>query len=360
MYLWGLGYDLAAISLLIGISGFTFCIALNVWQIVVRRYSTSILIGLTFLIELLLVALVYALADGESTMLVAGVLGIANGLYNAFFWTTQRTLFLSILGENDTGKKFGNFQIFVTLFLKLGILLGGFLLDRGGLIWILALSAVLNLGLWCWFNKILGPDQLEQQPQSSMREAFEFKDRSGSWLSFRLDGVFLLLESHFWTLSLFFLVKQDYSTLGLTVVLLAAAFALLFFLIKNLIDRYPKQQVYMTAVALYVLSWLLRYYMDNELPKQWLLIDLILITFCTSFFRLAFNKRFFDHAHKGLGVHYLLVKSYVSQAYLSAVFLLIAMFSSFFQLPAESVLQGSYLLAAVFALLYALYRPVHR
>lgn len=357
VYLWGLGYDLTALAFLIGVSGFTFCLALNAWQLVVRSFATSTLLGLTFLIELLLVACVYFVSDASPNLIIAAILGVANGLYNAFFWTTQRTMFLAILGRNDSGKKFGNLQIFVTLFLKLGILLGGVLLDRGGLIWILLFSTVLNISLWVWFKHTASDYQLNEQPSCILREAFEFKDQCGSWLSFRIDGIFLLMESHFWTLSLFFLVKEDFSTLGLVVVVLAAVFAVLFYLIKNTIDHFPKQRVYLVAVMLYVLSWILRYYMNDQIPTQWLFIDLVFITFCTSFFRLAFNKRFFDQARSGSGAYYLLVKSYVSQAYLSAAFFLIAIVSSVSNQSALSLLQGSYLFSAALAVLYFAYKP---
>ncbi|MBX2837139.1 MAG: hypothetical protein KTR35_09815 [Gammaproteobacteria bacterium] len=363
VYLWGLGFNLQAISVLIGISGATFCLSLKLWQTIARHQSAALLVALTFGLECLLVIAVFLLTEvlkSQYIIAIACLLGIANGLYNAFFWTTQRTLFLALLGSNDSGRQFGNFQIFVTLFLKFGIVLGGLLLEQGGLLWIIGLSTVLNLSLWIWFKRTLDSTRLSNVDSCTFAQGFTFKDNRGSALSFRIDGIFLFLESHFWTLTLFILVKSDYAALGLVVVALAAVFALLFFLIKNTIDLYPTQQIYLLAVALYVLSWVLRYSIDTSesvLESNWLGIQLIVITFCTSFFRLAFNKRFFDHAKSGTGVHYLLAKSIVSQAYLSAFFLALALYVGGFAIDGVAALQASYLLAAVVAILFAFYQP---
>ena len=88
----------------------------------------------------------------------------------------------------------------------------------------------------------------------------------------RSTALFLFLESHFWTLSLFLLVSEDLSRLGVVVVVLGIVFALLFLLIKNRIDRPGARPmaVYRASVALYALSWLLRLAVgDGDRRPRW-------------------------------------------------------------------------------------------
>ncbi len=81
---------------------------------------------------------------------------------------------------------------------------------------------------------------------------------------------------------------------------------------------------------------------------------LILITFCTSFFRLAFNKRFFDHAKQSSGYKYILAKSYYSQFYIGVVFTGLGLIYSRWP-DASHSLAYSYLGAGAVALLYLRY-----
>jgi len=180
--------------------------------------------------------------------------------------------------------------------------------------------------------------------------------RSLSLPVFAIDGLFLYLESHFWTLSLFLLVKQDYSKLGIAVILLAVAFAAMFYLIKNRIDQLPVERVYQTAVWLYAFSWLLRFTLEENSSTAGYLIALVLITFCSSFFRLAFNKRFFDVAQRTGAVNYLLIKSYSSQLYLGIFFLIVGIAFSLNTSSDVQVLQYSYLAAALLSIVYLQYK----
>ncbi len=81
---------------------------------------------------------------------------------------------------------------------------------------------------------------------------------------------------------------------------------------------------------------------------------LVLITFCTSFFRLAFNKRFFDHAKQSSGYKYILAKSYYSQFYIGVIFMALGLIYSHWPEALHS-LGYSYLGAGVVALLYLCY-----
>jgi len=317
VYLWKQGFNLAHLSLLIGCSGLAFCAALTAWQTVARKYSLKHLLGLSFLFEVLLVASVFVAENNVQSLLLIGVL---NGVYNGFFWTTQRTQFLQLLGENDSGKRYGNFQIFVTVFLKIGILVGGWLLNLGGLPWLLGLSALVGAASSLWFYLRTENAPLYDAPRVQLAKALAFDDEHRSRPVFFADGLFLFLESHFWTLSLFMLADENFARLGIIVVVLAALFALLFYLIKNTIDKFAVSLIFKLAVILYSLSWFARVFVSNELAQTTLLLLLILITFCSSFFRLAFNKRFFDIAQAGTGVRYLLVKSYQSQLVLGVIF----------------------------------------
>ena len=358
VYLWQLGLSLAGLCLLVGVSGLAFSATLLVWQRLARTRSLARLVGLTFVLELVLIACV-ALAGpllgtdtptphgqgaqpGEpspalgsaptlgpapalwAVTLVALLVGAANGAYNAFYWTTQRALFAGLGTERDSGRRYGNLQIIVAGFLKVGILLGGFLLDTGGLHWILLLSALVGLSGARALAADAGHRPLQDEPHLSVRRALAYRDRHGSARVFAVDGLFLYLESHFWTLSLFLLVREDHSRLGIVVVVLGITFALLFLLVKNRIDRPgAADAVYRASVALYALSWLLRLAVDDEAAASVTLALLVGVTFCSSLFRLAFNKRFFDiarHGASGTGadaplgpVAYLVAKSHVSQ-----------------------------------------------
>jgi hypothetical protein len=372
VYLWKHGIGVPGLCLLIGVSGLSFVAALRPWQHIWYQWKPQKLISLTFAFELLLVTSVgwfstipgAALFDTDANsqppindiIVAVLIIGIANGAYNAFFWTTQRSLFLQQLGNNDTGKQYGNFQIFVTVFLKIGILLGGLLLDFGGFLWLLALSAGVGFATTTYLNKKAYSSVNYQVSRIKLQQSLQYKDKHGSQQVFAIDGVFLYLESHFWTLSLFLIVREDYSRLGVAVVVLAVAFAVLFYLIKNRIDQLAVEQVYKTAVWLYAASWLLRFTLDDNSQGAGYLIALVLITFCSSFFRLAFNKRFFDVARKTGTLDYLLLKSYSSQTYLGLFYLILGASLALASIDHLQTLQYTYLGAAILSFAYLKYR----
>ncbi|MFK7892140.1 MAG: MFS transporter [Granulosicoccus sp.] len=370
VYLWTRGLDLAAICLLTGVSGLAFCLSLGLWQKAASRWQVKTLVILTFALELGLIAVVglFTALPGaalqaagsqthNSVVLAALCIGLANGAYNAFFWTTQRCLFLDLLGRNDTGRQYGNLQIIVSIFLKTGILAGGFLLDNGGFVWLLLLSAAVSLAAGIWLTYSSDSDVTVSVPALpvTLRQSLVFSDNRGSRTVFLIDGIFLYLESHFWTLSLFLVVRQDFSSLGVAVVLLALLFAVLFFILKNRVDSLPVAPVFKAAVLVYSLSWLLRMTLDHTAGGTYLLTALIIITFCSSFFRLSFNKLFFDYARQTQSTSYLLVKSYASQCTLGVVFLVTGAVLLATPVLTATALASSYAVAALFALLYLSY-----
>ena len=372
VYLWRLGLDLAGLCLLLGVSGIAFSAALGPWQRLARGGPFRRLVGVTFALETALVlAVVVAgrlLGGGDggggtpavTTLLAATLVGLANGAYNAFFWTTQRTLFATLGDERDSGRRYGNLQIVVAVFLKVGILAGGVLVDADRVGWALGASAAIALAATLWLAGDAGDAPLHDEPRTGWRESLAFRDGARSAGVFAVDGPFLYLESHFWTLSLFLLVREDSARLGVVVVVLTVLFGLLFLLVKNRIDRSAADVVYRASVALYALSWLLRVAVDEGSPAAATFALLIAVTFCSSLFRLAFNKRFFDIAGTTPGtgaVAYLVAKSHVSQLWIALVFLpLAALLSRHGTAPPEAVLDGLYVAAAAFALLYLRYR----
>lgn len=385
VYLWTRGLPLAGLSLLIGVSGIAFAVSLRFWQRWAVIWPLRKLIALTFLLEVCLLVIVgiFTVIPGmvlfssdlatdvaphaqASVGLITAIIGIGclNGIYNAFFWTSQRALFIQQLGVNDAGKQYGNFQIFVTVFLQVGILLGGFLLENGGFVALLAISAGVSAvsNLWLTNAHRAKAPLLTDHARISSRQCLSFKDLRGSRPVFAIDGIFLYLESHFWTLSLFLVVKQDFTKLGIAVVLLAAGFAAMFYVIKNRIDTTPVDMIFKGTVLLYTLSWLLRFTLTDESHGYSLLVTLLFITFFSSFFRLTFNKRFFDVArnidtHRQDGaVSYLLIKSYNSQWILGLFYIAMGVVLFSYNVSAQSFLQLTYLIAAALSLVYLLYK----
>jgi len=353
VFLWGVGFNLAHITFLIGVSGLSFCGALFSWQHLSKIWSLKSLIFLTFALECALVtAAIFASNSGAAII----ILGIVNGLYNGYFWTTQRALFLQLLGQNDTGKRYGNFQIFVAVFLKVGILIGGWLLDAGGLPWLLGLSVIISAVCTWWFYQRAQRQPLHTTQRVGFIKALKYQDGHRSRAVFIADGFFLFLESHYWTLSLFVLADENFARLGIIVVMLALFFGLMFYLIKNTIDTLSVSRVYTAAVLLYALSWMLRCLVSDELDSTVLLLLLLVITFCSSFFRLAFNKRFFDIAQSNNGISYLVIKSYQSQFFLGIGFIATAGLLTITHNTSVGSLTPLYAAASLGSFVYLLYR----
>lgn len=338
---------------MIGVSGLSFCVALSSWQHLSKALSLPTLMCLTFALEC---ALVGCTLFASTAMVAIVALGFANGLYNGFFWTTQRTLFLQLLGQNDTGKRYGNFQIFVTVFLKIGILVGGWLLDAGGLPWLLGLSVIIACGSSWWFYQHAQPYPLHKTPRVGFLQALKYQDKHRSRAVFFTDGFFLFLESHYWTLSLFIIANQNFARFGIIVVVLALLFGLLFYLIKNAIDTLAVSWVFRAAVYLYALSWVLRCFISEDLNPTALVLMLVVVTFCSSFFRLAFNKRFFDIAQSNNGVGYLIIKSYQSQFFLGCGFIATAILLTLTGHTGAESLTLLYAVAAPGSIVYLRYR----
>lgn len=353
VYLWNQGFSIADVSMFISLAGIGFCFGLWGWDRIRLRISLSSLIAISLLLEIVLLFNVHVLEMDRPTLLV---LGLTYGIYNSFFWTIQRALFFDLIDVKTSGRKYGNFQIFVGALLQVGILIGGFLLDKTNFINLLWVSAVIALVGFFVVTRTrpLYPATLSTHQSLKLVDVIKFKDGDQSKLIFLIDGFFLFAESFFWVITLFLLAHESFSKLGIMVLFLVVIFGVLFFLLKNTIDKLGKRRVYLLAVALYVLSWALRAIIHDQLSLEIMYLLLVIITFSTTFFRLAMNKRFYDLAKLTLSHDYLVLKSYYSQISIAVVFGGIA-FTTYQSQSTAAVLTPIYWIAAFFALIYFVY-----
>ena len=353
VYLWNQQFGLDDISLFISLGGLGFCIGLWVWDRLRLKVSLSSIIAISLLLEIGLLFNVYVLKMDQPTLVA---LGITYGIYNSFFWTTQRALFFDLIDVESSGRKYGNFQIFVGVLLQIGILIGGFLLDQTNFIYLLVVSSIIVVaGFFITTHKRpFYPPTLMKHKSLGIRDIVGFRDTDNSRFVFVVDGFFLFAESFFWVVSLFLLAHESFAKLGVIVLSLAVMFGIVFYLLKNTIDRLGRNRVYRLSVGLYALSWALRAITHDEMALEILYIFLISITFCTSFFRLAMNKRFYDLAKLTISHDYLILKSYYSQISIVIVFGAIA-FALAVMEATEAMLTPMYWASAVVALSYFVY-----
>lgn len=353
VYLWKQRFGLDEISLFISIAGLGFCIGLWVWDRLRLKVTLTSLIAISLLLEIALLFNVHILEMDRPTLFA---LGLTYGIYNCFFWTTQRALFFDLIDVESSGRKYGNIQIFVGMLLQVGIVIGGLLLDQTNFVYLLVVSAIIAVVGFIinTRNRPQYPPTLVQHDSLSFDSIIKFKDTDNSKYIFLVDGFFLFAESFFWVITLFLLAHESFTTLGIMVLSLALIFGVIFYLLKNTIDRMGRNRVYQLSVLLYALSWVLRGLTEEEMSLEVLYIFLIGITFCTSFFRLAMNKRFYDLAKLTCSHDYLVLKSYYSQISIAVVFGVLAVMLARVDQSA-AVLTPIYWLSAVLALSYFVY-----
>ncbi len=354
VYLWKTGTSFSGISFFIALTGLGFCMTLWMWDRLRHKITLNGFVLISFILEILLLAVVFL----DKLPVIFLVFGLINGAYNGMFWTTQRILFFDTIQPSNSGEKFGNLQIIVALFLKSGIFIGGLTLDTLGFSSLFFLSTLIAaLGAISFFFSRQSADHSQELVQATplgMIEILRFKDTHHSKPVFLLDGLFLYLESYFWMISMFLIVKESFWDLGLLVIGLMILFTILFFIIKNSIDRLPKTLFFRISILLYGVSWWLRGSIGDNQNLIRLFLALILISFFTSLFRLTFNKRFFDIAKSGLRYQYLIQKSYYSQASIAVAFVLIGIITLNLQDPIVA-LQTIYYLAAFLTAGYIVY-----
>jgi len=357
VYLYKQGLGMSEISFFIAASAVSFSTGMYAWDLVKSRLSPRALLALCYLLELVMVtSVIYAGPKIPEQHSLAYLIAGCYGLYQCFFWTTQRALFIQRSSSTNTGDRYGNFQIFVVVALKIGVFIGGFLLEHENiqLLFIISLLSIL-LG----FSVVMKiPGQLEwpflQWPTVSLKKVVTFKDAYRSKAVFALDGFFLFIESFFWLLSLFLILKQSFMQLGLMIIAITVMLSVVFLVLKSRIDKMPEQLIYAISVVGYGISWILRGNLDAQLSLFSQFIYLCLIAFLTALFRLAFNKRFYDLAVHYPKTPYILMKSYYSQ---TALILFFGILGWIFinQQTIESLNLG-YWLAAALTPLYFIYR----
>jgi MFS family permease len=358
--LWDKGVTISQISAFIALTSIGFLFALYYWDRLRAAHDWRKLISLSFLFQSALVVLL--IWTDPPILLTLGAL--INGAAGCFYWSTQRLLFQAITEDKNTGNTFGNFQILVVIALKVGVLIGTYLLGMQYFIGLLALSFMVSLLGFIFVYKNVTNDahlmQMKQVPAFSIRQVIGFQDQYKSTLIFIIDGLFLFLESYFWLLTIYMLTQENVMQLGLILIVLTIFLAVIFFFIKKYIDSVNVQKIYNIAVIGYAFSWLVRGVLNTEMDTIMIYSGLLLAAFLSNFFRLAFNKRFYDIARKELPTRYMICKSYYSQFMLVIFFSLIA----FFAMPTDTPLhqlQIVYLLCFPLALIYFVYgnKPVN-
>ena len=352
--LWDKGLSISDISLFIALTAVGFLLSLYYWDRLRAKHSWGKLIGLSFIFQSLFVVLL--VWDQHNLTVTLGAL--INGAAGCFYWSTQRLLFQAITEDKNTGNTFGNFQILVVFSLKIGVLVGSYLLGMEYFIGLLILSFSLSLAGFLLVNRSLKSntqlDSLKQVSAFSLKKVVRFKDQHHSVLIFIVDGLFLFLESYFWVLTIYMLTQENVMQLGLIIVALSVLLALIFFFIKKYIDRVNSQRIYSIAVIGYALSWLFRAFLAEDMSHVMLYGGLLLVAFLSNFFRLAFNKRFYDIARQDKPTQYIICKSYYSQFMLVIFFSVIAAFT----MSADTAihqLQVVYYFCTPLALLYFIY-----
>jgi len=373
--LWNSGASLAQISAFIATTGIGFIGSLWVWDQLRANHQWRWIITLSFAAEILLIgALAWSVNHREDASLFLIGTALLNGVYNCFYWSTQRAMFNRITTEGNTGKTFGNFQILVVILLKIGILSGGYLLETSGVLPLIALSlAISAVSLWKLIKSGSTATEKTEEPTLTFKNIKDFNDKKHSKAIFLLDGPFLFLESYFWVLSLYFLTQESFFTLGFVIVTLTLLLSVVFYFIKNTIDTMDQQKIFFAAVLLYATSWLLRgeisLQSNTENNDFMLYAAILVIGFMTTFFRLVFNKRFFDAAREDSAYQYLICKSYYSQMGIVLFFGTLAAYL-FISMPllsttslasqAASLLSTTYLWACPIALIYGVYCATDR
>ena len=352
--LWDKGLIITDIAWFIVLTAVGFLISLWFWDRLRAKANWSLIIASSFITQMLLVGLLIQ----DELWLLLSIGALINGAAGCFYWSTQRILFQAITSDKNTGNTFGNFQILVALALKFGILIGSFLLDSEYINSLLFLSFSGSIvGFYLLTRLLKQTDNLlnNQQPSAfSLAHILAFKDGVQSKKVFMIDGLFLFLESYFWVLMLYMITQENLMKLGFLIVILSIVLAIIFFIIKRVIDRVNTSRLFMISVVGYAFSWFLRGQLSFQSNDIMLYGSVLLIAFLTSFFRLAFNKRFYDIANKNEPIYYILCKSYYSQFMIIFFFSLIALFAPITG-DAVSQLQIIFGLAIPLVFIYLLY-----
>ena len=226
--IWKQTQSLAYLCLFIALTGLGFVLSLKLWTEMQKRGLWQKIILVSFILELLIVLAMQTKPEIFNVFWLFA-LGLINGAYACFYWTTQRFMFNAFTGSDNSGKHFGNFQIIVAVMLKVGIFTGGLLLENDQVFWLLSASILSSILFYLWIGKPCA--ELSGRTQG-LNSKIDLCSRTKS--VFYIDGVFLYLESYFWILTLYLVLKESFSTLGFVVVFLTIALYALFWVLKKL------------------------------------------------------------------------------------------------------------------------------
>jgi len=350
VYLFKQGFLLNEIFLFIALWWLTFTFSIYIWDYIRYKIWLKTVIVLSLIFELFLVSSL--LLDKNTFFLIT--LAIIYGLTNCFFWLTNRVFFISGSEKNKIGNNFWNIQIIAFLVVKVWILVWWFFLSNDYIGLFVLLSFILT-SIWIIFfttnNKISKILKLFKNDKPvKIKNIFNFKDNLRSRITFILDGPYLFFESFLWVLTLFLISNENYNKLWLLVIALALSFSVFFVLIKKYIDKIDIKKLFYISVLIYSVWWFLRWYiwLDNNY------YIILLIAFFTSFFRLTFNKNFFNIAKSTKTHDYVVTKSYYSQMSIFIFFIIMYFFYNY-------TIDDShiYYVIWVFSLLFLLYKPLN-
>jgi len=349
------GFGITAISSFIAITWGSFIVAMYIWDRIRFHYGYRPIIIISLLLQIGLVGVWYL----EKNILFLVLLAIIYGFYNCFFWITKRFLFSLYTPEKSIGNEFWNIQILAFILVKVGILFSSFFLEYNIYGYIFLLMSIVSVWSLWYFLKHEKDLSIRSQKHSftpvSIKEIASFTDAKKSRPVFILDGPFLYFESFFWVMSLFFISMESFQNLWILAIWLALSFSIIFFIIKQHVDHINGKKLFYGAVILYSLSWVLRGTIEHIDASTLFYSSIICITFCSTFFRLVFNKNFFLLSKKTPSNSYLLYKSYYSQASVMLLFGLLALTSFYLRLSLEEILVWSYLWAAPLSIAYMMY-----
>lgn len=351
--MWMAGFSLSELSWFIALNGVGYLLTLYLWDRLRAGLGWRLILIVSFVLELAVVAAIVF----DQQLVTIQLIALLNGAYSCFFWMSQRTLFVHCSDSSNTGAKFGNFQIIVMVLLKAGILLGAYLWEVWGANAVLLVTLGFVIPVIAYLRSISLPQSLIESlpPAVSLKSIFSYRDSNNSRLVFFSDGLFLFAESYFWVISLYLVSDESLLRLGILVVSLSILLAILFYLIKNSLDKMNRGRVYVIAVAGYAMSWYLRGNIDLEQDKYWLYPVIVIIAFLTALFRLAFNKRFFDIASHSSNHQYIVIKSYYSQFGVASLYAITGIGLLSLTEPLLG-LQFFYWLLAPLSLVYLFYR----
>lgn len=322
--IWQQTQSLSDLANFVSWTGAGYAITLVVWHKIFQKGHWKILVFASFITEACLIycTLFYL---NEAPLIL---LGLLNGVFNCCYWMLQRVLFNTISNNKNSGRLFGNLQLFLGFSLKLGILISGYLMVSNPWL-IFSLSSVISITFsYIAYKDVSAHQMVYTTPsqeimgshQSNFKVSISWKDK----FIFIIDGPFLYLESYLWVLSIYLLTDGSNEAFSITVIAISLALGVIFFFVKNIIDKQEQQQFYQLTIVLYLLSWLARGFVDPQWNAFMISLVLLTIAFATALFRLYFNKRFYDRAKQHASYQYIYCKSLYSQISIGVFFAILA------------------------------------